>query len=198
MPRTRTRSLAVLSIAAALSLGIAGCTATPDESAATPSASESGVAVGGATLLPTCDEVTEALGGIQGDLAFNEVSSAEQTNPEAYDQRVCVYTTADTVTQLGVTIAAIPFQQSEIDGYAALPNAIADDRLEPYHAALQTFAIDDADDGHLDSALYLFDTSVSITIQALSVGGPPTSETLPALTVPAAVDAALAIRAFVR
>lgn len=130
-------------------------------------------------------------------LAYNEETSTTNTAEEAYDQRVCVYVTDDAATQLGVTIAAIPFQQSELDAYATLPNAIADARLESTGAVLQTFATGDADDGHLDSPLYLFDSAYSITVQGITKGG-STASTLPQLTVAAATNAAFAVRALIR
>ena len=55
---------------------------------------------------------------------------------------------------------AIPFQQTELDGYAARPNALTDDRLAARSAVLQTFEAGDGDDGVLDSPLYLIDTDV--------------------------------------
>ncbi len=189
--------------AAALVIFLAGCTSTSG-TAANPvitgasSASPSPTAApAGSTHLPTCEAVTTALAGLQGDLAFNADVSATQTSQETYEQRVCVYTTPDKVTQLGVTIAKIPFQQSEIDGYATLPNALSDPRLAQYKAVLQTFKAGDGDDGHLDSALYLFDTAISVTIQGVTTGG-STVTTLPQLTLPAAVDAAFAVRALVK
>lgn len=195
---------AAASSAAILTLLLAGCTSgAASEPAAnpvitgTPSSPAPTLVAGGTAHLPTCDAVTTALAGLQGDLAYNADLSASQTAKEAYDQLVCVYTTADSVTQLGVTVAAIPFQQAEIDGYATLPNAIADDRLAQYKGVLQTFATGDGDDGHLDSPLYLFDTAISVTIQGVSKGD-PTSVTIPQLTLPAAVDAAFAVRALVR
>lgn len=147
--------------------------------------------------LPGCDAVTTALAGLQGDLGYDEAASAAQAGQESYDQVVCVYGSSDKTTQLGVTIAEIPFQQAEIDGYATLPNAIADDRTAKYHGVLQTFTTGDGDDGHLDGALYLFDTAVSVTIQGVSKGA-PSAQTIPQLTLPAAVDAAFAVRALVK
>ena len=120
-----------------------------------------------------------------------------QTIPEAYDQLVCVYTTDDLATQIGVTFATIPFQQREIDSYATLPNSIADDRLAEYSAVLQTLAPGDGDDQILDSALYLFDTTVSITIQGLSTAA-PIATSIPQLTLPTAIDAAFALRALMQ
>ncbi|MCU1579682.1 MAG: hypothetical protein JWP19_1886 [Rhodoglobus sp.] len=190
------------SSAAILAILLAGCTSgAAGEPAANPvitgAPTSPAPVAGGTTHLPTCDAVTTALAGLQGNLAYNADLSASQTAQEAYDQRVCVYTTADAVTQLGVTVAAIPFQQAEIDGYATLPNAIADGRLAQYSGVLQTFATGDGDDGHLDSALYLFDTAISVTIQGVSKGD-PTSVTIPQLTLPAAEDAAFAVRALVK
>jgi hypothetical protein len=194
---------AAASAAAVLVLLLAGCTtatgtaANPVITGAAPGTPTPTAAAGGSTHLPTCDAVATALAGLQADLVFNADLSASQTSQETYQQQVCVYTTPDTVTQLGVTIAKIPFQQSEIDAYATLPNAIADPRLAQYKAVLQTFKTGDGDDGHLDSALYLFDTAISVTIQGITTGG-STATTLPQLTVPAAVDAAFAVRALVK
>ena len=199
------RTTATAFSAVILVIALAGCTApgtgsaTPDGSASPGSGAggaSSGAPAGANVALPSCDEVTIALGTLTSGLTLNAKATTNQTSPEDYVQRVCIFTTADTVTQLGVTIADIPFQQNEIDAYAGLPNAIADPRLKQYKAALQTFATWDAADGHLDSTLYLIDTTVSITIQPLSTGD-PTRVTLPTLSVEAATDAALAIRALV-
>ena len=160
---------------------------------ATPTAPPSG---GGPSTLPGCDAIAEAMGALLDGLAYDEATSTTNTADEAYEQRVCVFVSPDSATQLGVTLAAIPFQQTELDSYATLPNAIADDRLTPYGGVLQTFAAGDPTDGHLDSSLYLFDTSISITIQGISQSG-STVETLPQLTVPAAIDAAFGVRALI-
>lgn len=130
-------------------------------------------------------------------LAYDETVSAGQTADEAYDQRVCVFTTGDATTQVGVTLAAIPFLDTELETYGALPTSIADDRTAEHSAVLQTLKQGDADDGHLDSALYLFDKDYSITIQGLSADGSSTLQTLPQLTVAAAADAAFAVRALI-
>lgn len=127
-------------------------------------------------------------------LAYDETVSAGQTADEAYEQRVCVYTTSDAATQIGVTLAAIPFLDTELELYGQAPTAIADERTNTHGAVLQTLRAGDADDGHLDSALYLFDKDYSITIQGLSKDGSATTGTLPQLTVAAAEDAAFAVR----
>ena len=137
--------------------------------------------------------VTAANPEVLTGLSYDRTTSDSNTAAEAYDQRVCVYTTTDSTTQLGITIAAIPFQQPELDNYATLPNAVDDPRLAVHDAVLQTFAAGDGADGHLDSPLYLIDTEYSITIQGISSGG-DTSTTLPALTVPAATDVAFVTR----
>ena len=165
----------------------------PLSSSAAP---QGGGGTAGAGDLPSCEDVQSAVGTLLDGLAFDPDLSASNTAEESYPQRVCVYSTGDGATQLGVTLAAIPFQQTELDAYSALPNALQDPRLEPLGGVLQTFAAGDGDDGHLDSALYLFDTTVSITIQGITAGG-STLDTLPQLTVPAAVDAAFAVRALV-
>ena len=189
------RALAPACIGVALLAAVAGCTApTPAPTDAQPSAAPTAAATAGPSRLPSCDAVAEAAAAILIGLSYDEATSDTNTAEAQYDQRVCVFLSPDGATQLGVTIAAIPFQQGELDSYATLPNAIADPRLEPYGAVLQTFAADDPDDGHLDSSLYLFDTGVSITVQGITDGG-PTISTLPQLTVPAAIDAALAVRA---
>jgi hypothetical protein len=178
---------------AVLVLALAGCTPAPVETP-TPSQTPSATASpGGSTgSLPACDAIATALGGLLDGLTYSEEVSATNTAQEAYEQRVCVYVTDDQASQLGVTIADIPFQQGELDSYATLPNAIADPRLEATGAVLQTFVTGDGDDGHLDSALYLFDTQHSITIQ-----GAGTPDSLPGLTLAAATDGAFAVRALV-
>jgi hypothetical protein len=191
------RRLAAASAAALIAMVLSACTSAavtaPDATAPTPTATP---ATSGGPRFPTCAEVAAAIGPIAGGLTYSAEVSAAQTAAEDYEQRVCVYTTADSVTQLGVTIAAIPFQQAEIDSYATLPNAIADDRLAAYSGVIQTLTAGDGDDGSLDSALYLFDTSYSVTIQGVSTAS-PISVNLPALSVPAAIDAAFAVRALV-
>jgi hypothetical protein len=203
MHRRIAAPAAAASSAAILALLLTGCTSPAEPPAADPvisgtatSSPSPGLVANGTIHLPTCDAVTTALAGLQGDLAYDAETSQSQDTPEDYEQVVCVYTSADKTTQLGVTVASIPFQQSEIDGYATLPNAIADERLAQYKGVLQTFTTGDGDDGHLDNALYLFDVAVSVTIQGVSKGQ-PSSATLPQLTVPAAIDAAFAVRALV-
>ncbi len=182
-------------VAVALVATLSACTSNPVAPGDAPvppttSAPDSGASAN----LPTCDEVTDSLGSLTVGLAFNVDASTAQTIPEAYDQLVCVYTTDDLATQIGITLATIPFRQAEIDSYASLPNSIADDRLAEYSAVLQTLAPGDGDDQILDSALYLFDTTVSITVQGLSTAA-PIATSIPQLTLPAATDAAFAIRA---
>lgn len=184
--------IAVASAALITAVLLSACTSNPVAPRPDPAPTAStGSAASG--RFPTCAEVTAAIGSLVGELEFNAATSEAQTAPEDYEQRVCVYTTTDSATQLGVTIAAIPFQQAEIDSYATLPNAIADARTAQYGAVIQTLGPDDDTDGILDSALYLFDTTYSITVQGLSTGD-PISVSLPQLTVPAAIDAAFAVR----
>lgn len=189
------RLIAATSAAALLALALAGCTATQAESpapspSATAPASSSG---GGGGAFPTCDAITAALGSFLDGVSYDADASTNNTADEAYEQRVCVYVASDPANEIGVTLAAIPFQQTELDSYATLPNAVADPRLADSGGVLQTFSTGDGDDGHLDSALYLFDTTVSITIEG--VGDPAA---LPQLTLPATSDAAFAVRALVR
>ncbi len=154
-------------------------------------------ATGGATSsLPSCESIAAELGSLDDALTYNLEVSTSQTAEEAYDQRVCVFTSEDSSTQLGVTIATIAFQQAELDGYATLPNSISDDRLSASGAVLQTFLVEEGIDDHLDSPLYLFDTEYSITVQGESASG-STLATLPTLTVGAAADAAFAVRALI-
>ena len=198
------RPVLAVSAALLLSLALAGCSApTPQATGAAPELTPSATPSAGASSapvspsgMPGCDAITAALGGLVDGLAYDKTTSDTNTADEAYAQRVCVFVSPDGATQLGVTLAAIPFQQTEIDGYAALPNAVADDRLAAHDGVLQVFAAGDADDGHLDSQLYLIDTALSITIQGITAGG-STRETLPQLTVPAAIDGAFAVRALV-
>ena len=196
MPRPALAVSAVLM----LSLALAGCSApTPTPTGAAPDLTPSATPPSGPVSpsgMPGCEAITVALGALVDGLAYNKATSETNTADEAYDQRVCVYVSPDGATQLGVTLAAIPFQQTEIDGYATLPNAVADDRLAAHDGVLQVFRAGDADDGHLDSQLYLIDTALSITIQGITKGG-DTHETLPQLTVPAAIDGAFAVRALV-
>ncbi len=194
----------VLASAALLVLALSACTPggtnpTADPSAAAPSPSSTGgTDAGGPSPFPTCDEVAATLESLLADLEYDADLSAAQTAPEDYAQRVCVFRTADGGAQIGVTFAAIPFQQAELEAYRELPNSIADDRLAQHQAVLQTFQTDDAADGHLDGPLYLFDEQVSITIQGYAADGSSTVASLPTLTVDAATDAAFAARALVR
>ena len=186
-------------VAAVISAGLlAGCTPTSSNSAVVdvspaPDASPVG---GGSQGLPTCDEVTTAIASLLTGLSFDPEVSSTQTNQEAYKQRVCVFTTEDGATQLGVTIAEIAFSQTELDAYSTLPNVMQDSRRDQTGAVLQTLYAEDGLADHLDSPLYLFDTEYSITIQGLT-GDESTALTLPLLTVGAAVDAAFAIRGLI-
>jgi hypothetical protein len=179
---------------------LAGCTATAPTTdtptlgppSAAPTA-EPGGSGGGGGPLPACELVAAAVFGLVDPLEFDSATSLAQEAQEEYDQRVCVYRSADGAAAIGITIAAIPFQQTELDGYAARPNALPDARLEARHAVLQTFEAGDGDDGYLDSPLYLIDTSWSVTIQGLTEGS-TVAVLLPQLTVTTATDAAFAVR----
>ncbi len=181
----------------ALAMGVlAGCTAPAPAPEPSASSSPAPAASGGAPTgpLPTCAAIGEAIVAITSGLVYDEAVSTAQTAPEAYDQRVCVFVADDGATQVGVTIATIPFLQEELDAYSTLPGAIADDRLGDSGAVLQTLDAADREDGHLDSALYLFDTTHSITVQGYSTAG-DLATVLPDLSVTAATDAAFAVRA---
>ena len=184
--------------ALALTVLLAGCTAASTGTApdplltGTPASAAPTPVAGSKAHFPTCEAVTSTLAGLEGELVYDPITSASQTAQETYEQRVCVYSSSDGQTQLGITMASIPFQQSEIDGYAALPNAIADDRLAPYGAVLQNFTSSDD-----DFRLSLFDVAISITIQGRSKSG-PTSTAIPALTLASATDAEFALRALVK
>lgn len=198
------RPILAASAAALLVVLIAGCTAgttaspAPTSTPSGASTSEPGTTAGGPSPFPTCDEVTTALDGLLTGLSYDVDLSTAQTADEAYAQRVCVYTTSDATAQIGVSFAAIPFQQTELDSYATLPNAVADDRLAEHKSVLQTFQAGDGDDGHLDGALYLFDEQYSITVQGYAKDGSATTATLPQLTLAAATDAAFAARDLVQ
>jgi hypothetical protein len=194
----RLAALPVALIAGALLL--AGCsTPTSDsptgglglEPDSTPSAAPDTVD-GGPGKLPDCDAIAAAMSGLVDGLELDVATGLAQEAQESYEQRVCVYRTGGGAA-IGVTIAGIPFQQTELDAYAARPNAIADDRLEAHHAVLQTFETGDGADGTLDSSLYLIDTQWSVTIQGVAEGS-TIAETFPQLTLPAATDAAFAVR----
>lgn len=186
--------------AVALVTSLCACTSNPvavgDASAPASTPDAPAAQPGPSAGLPSCERVTEALGSLTDGLNFNAEASEAQTAPEAYDQRVCVYTTDDLESQIGVTLASIPFQQGELDSYSTLPNSIADERLATYDGVIQTLAPGDDDDDILDSALYLFDTTVSITIQGVSTSA-PIAVSIPQLTVSASIDAAFAVRALV-
>lgn len=174
---------------AALGLALAGCTSAPEPTAApTPGPTAAPAAPDAHGSLPSCGAVGGALDALVTGLPFDDAASAP-TVTESYEQRVCVFGPAD--GRIGVTIAAIPFLDTELATYGASPNALADARLAERGAVLQTLVLGDAADGHLDSALYLFDLEYSITIQQ---SGPTV---LAQLTVPAATDAAFAVRALI-
>lgn len=180
-----------------VALALAGCTTSPQAPDASPSPAASASASGSpSSRLPSCDAVSTAAAPLLAGLTYDETVSTTNTAQEAYDQRVCVFVSPDGATQLGVTIAQIAFQQTKLDAYATLPNAIADDRLAEYGGVIQTFPGDDPDDGHLAKSLSLFDTEYSVTILADDATG-STEATLPQLTVPAAIDAAFAVRALI-
>jgi hypothetical protein len=157
-------------LALLLPLALTACTApTPT---ATPAPIASGGSVGtvgpAASGLPACEQIAPAVAAITAGLTFDESTSAAQTAQETYDQQVCVWTSADGASQVGVTLAALPFLQTELDAYGAMPGAIADDRLAAHGGVLETLAAGDGDDGILDSPLYLFDLEYSVTVQAVS------------------------------
>lgn len=188
------RAFSTASVAVLAAIALSACTtpaAAPDNTPTAAPPHASAPSAGGS--LPSCDEVVLAIAGISADLAYDEAASTGQAGQEAYEQRVCVFVSADGGTQLGVTIAAIPILQEELDLYGTLPGVIADERTADGSAVLQALDADDAADGHLDSALYLFDTVHSITIQGHSDAGQLATE-LPGLTLPAATEAAFAVR----
>lgn len=183
-------------------VALSACTGVPSATipSATPAATPDaggGSDTAGASSFPTCDAVAVALPELLAGLTYDADLSASQTADEAYEQRVCVFATSTGDAQIGVTFAAIPFQQPELEAYRTLPNAIPDDRLAEHGGVLQTFQAGDGDDGHLDSALYLFDERISVTIQGYAAGGASTAATLPGLTLAVATDAAFAARALV-
>lgn len=201
VPKTAIAPLAV--IAAALLL--AGCAATsaPDASDASATAGATGGATAGAgggtaapvTGLPECDTVEAAAAALLDGLAFSERLSAAALPTESYAQRLCVFSTADDSAQIGITLAAVPLLDSELETYGQSATAVHDDRLAD-HQVLQVYTLGDADDGHLDGSLSLFDAGVSVTIQGYAGGGSSLAA-LPQLTVAAATDAAFAVRAIV-
>jgi hypothetical protein len=197
MLRNFRTSLSV-AVGCGIALGLSACVtpANPEVDAPVPALTNPATTGGAPSSLPSCDEIATVIGVLASGLSYNADVSTSQTAEEAYDQRVCVFTSSDSLTQLGVTIAAIAFQQAELDGYATLPNSISDDRLTVNGAVLQTFLVEDGPADHLDSPLYLFDTKYSITVQGESTSG-STVSTLPALTVSAAADAAFAVRALI-
>lgn len=175
---------------------LAACTTSPEPTAtADPAPATSGSSDAGGGTLPACDAIGAAVVALTDGLTFDADVSLAQTAPEAYAQRVCVWVSPDGATQVGVTIAAIPFLETEITTYGALPNAIADDRLARHGAVLQTLQVDDPADGHLDGPLYLFDVEYSVTIQGATTG--VSADLLPQLTLSDSVDAAFAVRELV-
>jgi hypothetical protein len=192
------RPLPIISAALIVTAVLAGCSTAPSDSP-TGSVSlppESSAAPdridGGPGRLPDCDAIAAAMSGLVDGLELDAATGLAREAQESYEQRACVYRTG-TGASIGVTIAGIPFQQTELEAYAARPNAIADDRLQARHAVLQTFETGDGADGSLDSPLYLIDTEWSITIQGVADGS-TIAETFPQLTLPAAIDAAFAVR----
>lgn len=181
---------------------LVGCTASPAAPGTDPTSTEGSTApnpfvtesaASDAGMLPSCEAVASVVSSLTTGLEYDAALSLKQTSPEAYAQRVCVWVSADGATQVGVTLAAIDFLDTELAAYGALPNALADERLAEHGAVLQTFQTGDADDGHLDGALYLFDLRYSVTIQGLTTAG-ASADLLPQLTVVDSVDAAFAVR----
>jgi hypothetical protein len=193
------RPIAAASVLA-LGLLLAACTTpsaptsapTLDPLGSTPSASPEGSGGGGGAL-PSCESIAASIFGLVDALEFDAATSAAQEAQEEYEQRVCVFRSVDGASAIGVTIAGIPFQQPELDGYADRPNALSDPRLDARSAVLQTFETGDGDDGILDSPLYLIDTVWSITIQGVAEGS-TVAVALPQLTMVTATDAAFAVR----
>ena len=179
----------------ALGVLLAGCTAPSDTSSPTldPVGGTPSAAPGGTGSLPDCDAIAAAVFGLVDTLEFDAATSLAQEAQEEYEQRVCVFRSADGAAAIGITIAGIPFLQTELDAYAARPNALADARLEARSAVLQTFETGDGNDGFLDSPLYLIDTAWSITIQGVTEGS-TVAVALPQLTLPTATDSAFAVR----
>jgi hypothetical protein len=194
------RPLAAVSLLT-LGLLVAGCstpapTNDPSPEAVAPTAAPGtggGGGAGASGTLPACDAIAAAMFGMVDALTLDAATSAAQEAQEEYEQRVCVFRTADGASAIGITIAAIPFQQPELEAYGARPNALDDDRLAARSAVLQTFETGDGDDGVLDSQLYLIDTQWSITIQGLAEGS-TIAAALPQLTVATAIDSAFAVR----
>ena len=192
------RPFAAVSVLALGAL-LAGCTAAPSTSSptlgpigSTPSPAPGGTGGGGSNL-PDCEAIAAAVFGLVDTLQFDAATSLAQEAQEEYEQRVCVFRSADGAAAIGITIAGIPFQQTELDAYAARPNALPDARLEARSAVLQTFETGDGNDGFLDSPLYLIDTEWSVTIQGVTEGS-TVATALPQLTLPTAIDAAFAVR----
>lgn len=183
MPRPVLAAFAV-----ALTVVLTACTDTPGQS---PSGASSEAPTGSPSVqrgLPECAAVGAALGALVVDLPYDELASTPSIT-ESYEQRVCVFGPVE--GRIGVTIAAIPFLQTELDTYGASPNALVDARTGEHGAVLQTLLLDDGADGHLDAALYLFDLEYSITIQETGTA------VLPRLSVSAATDGIFAVRALI-
>lgn len=157
----------LLPLALVIPLALSACSAPTPDPVPSP-AITAGPAAPAAGGLPACDAIATAVAAITAGLTYDEATSTAQTAPEAYEQRVCVWVSADGTGQVGITLAALPFLQTELDAYGAMPGAIADDRLAAHGGVLETLAAGDADDGILDSPLYLFDLEYSVTVQAVS------------------------------
>lgn len=192
------RRLLLAALVLATSTGLAACTGapTPTSSSAPQTTAPTEDAQAPAGSLPGCDEVTAALGGLVGDLKYNEALGDTRIVPEDYEQRACVYASEDEQVTLGVTISAIPFLQEELESYRTLPTVLVDDRAAAGGAVLQTMEVEGGPTDHLDSTMFLFDTVYSIAIQGYAEGG-PTTDSIPQLTVAAATEAAFAVRALI-
>ncbi len=182
----------------AVALLLSACTSAPTETRAptlaplgsSPTAPPAPSGGGG---LPSCEAIAASVFGLVDALELDIATSLAQEAQEQYEQRVCVFRSGDGASAIGVTIAGIPFQQPELDAYAARPNALSDPRLEARSAVLQTFETGDGDDGILDSPLYLIDTTWSVTIQGVADGS-TVAIALPQLTLATATDAIFAVR----
>jgi len=195
--RRRPALAPAIALVAAAGILLAACTSTTTPTPAPTSGggllptAEPSVDPGAG--LPDCDAVAAAAGPLLDGLAFNERFSSVELPAEAYAQRLCVFSTDDESTQIGITIAAVALLPTEIELYATMPSTLDDDRLVDGQV-LQRTSITDEPTGPLTGALSLFDATVTVTVQGYTPTG-SLAEALPGLTVPAATDALFAVRA---
>ncbi|MHB1171595.1 MAG: hypothetical protein ACYCZY_03695 [Lacisediminihabitans sp.] len=192
------RLLAALALGTVLSTAVllTGCAnASPPTPTPSPTATVTGPSPQAAKF-PRCNQISSVVARIT-DLPLDQSASDTVLGTKDYERRACVYTSADQKVQLAVVLTAVALAQSQLDRLASGATTIADPRVTAVGAVLQSAGKEGAAGSPLGSALLLYDPVYTILITAASVQT-STSTALPGLTVGAATDALLGIRALIR